>query len=230
MQKHFTMKELPDSERPYEKCLKYGAEYLSDAELLAVFIRTGMQGTTAMELAQQFLNGGCRNLLNLYEYTLNGMMQIPGIGPVKAVQLKCIAEISKRIAKTVRFLDVKFDNPSSVADYFMEDMRHEPKERACVCMLDMKCHYLGSQVLSIGSTSASIVSPRDIFKEALRANASAIILLHNHPSGDPQPSREDERITARIAECGRLLQIGLADHIIIGDNNYYSFRERGLLA
>ncbi|MCI9123040.1 MAG: DNA repair protein RadC [Eubacterium sp.] len=228
-QKHFTVKELPDSEKPYEKCRKYGAEYLSDAELLAVLIRTGKQGKTSIELAQQFLKDGNGNLLNLYEYSLERIMQIPGLGPVKAVQLKCIAEISKRIAETTRMQNLSFDNPASIAAYFMEQMRHEPKEQVRVCLLDMKCHFLGSCVLSIGTVNASILSPRDIFREALRANAAFVILLHNHPSGDPRPSREDQKITAHIAECGRMLQIGLADHIIIGDNQYYSFREKGLL-
>ncbi len=229
MHKHLTVKELPDSERPYEKCLHYGPQRLSDAELLAVIFRTGTQGATSIELARQILAEGNRNLLNLYSYDCKRLMEIPGIGMVKAVQLKCIAEISRRIAQAVRIQRVVFDQPASIADYYMERLRHEEKEQVIVCMFDSKCHLLGDSVLSIGTSNASLISPRDVFIQALRAQAISIILLHNHPSGNPMPSREDARITERVAACGRLLQIRLADHIIIGDNNYYSFREKGLL-
>ena len=229
MQKHLTVKELPDSEKPYEKCLQCGPEYLSDAELLAVFIRTGIKGATSIELAQQILAGGRRNLLNLYYYNYKTLMQIPGIGEVKAVQLKCIAEISKRIANTVRIQKTVFDQPYSVADFYMERLRHENREAFIVCMLDSKCHYLGDSILSVGSVSASLASPREVFIQALQAQAVSIIILHNPPSGDPAPSREDRLVTQRIAECGRMLEIRLSDHIIIGDNKYYSFREKGLL-
>lgn len=229
MQKHLTVKEYPDSEKPYEKCQHYGPQCLSDAELLAVIFRTGTRGKTSIELARQILADENRSLLNLYTYDYKRMMQIPGIGKVKAVQLKCIAEISRRIAGTVRLRGMTLSDPSSVADYYMERLRHEEKEQAVVCMFDSKCHFLGDSILSIGTANASLISPRDIFIQALRAQAISIILLHNHPSGNPKPSREDEHITRRIAECGRLLQIQLADHIIIGDNNYYSFREKGLL-
>lgn len=227
--KHLTVKELPDSERPYEKCIRYGPQYLSDAELLAVFLRTGMKGKTSVELAQQFLAAGSGSLLNLYDYSYRSLIQIPGIGSVKAVQLKCIAEISRRIAATVRIRDLCFDDPGSVAGYYMEKMRHEKKEQFVVCMLDSKCGYLGDSVLTVGSVNASLVSPRDVFIQALQEQAVSIIILHNHPSGKPQPSREDYRVTECIAACGKMLQITLTDHIIIGDNNYYSFREKGLL-
>lgn len=230
MQKHLTVKELPDSEKPYEKCLQYGPEYLSDAELLAAVFRTGTRGQTSIELAQQVLAGGSRNLLNLYDYDCRHLTQIPGIGRAKAVQLKCIAEISRRIARTDRGRGIALNSPSSVAGYYMESLRHEKKERFIVCMFDSKCRFLGDRVLSVGSVNASIVSPREVFIQALQAQAVSIILVHNHPSGQPQPSREDEHVTGRIAECGRLLQLDLADHIIIGDNNYYSFREKGLLS
>lgn len=229
MQKHLTMKELPESEQPYEKCMKYGPEYLSDAELLAVFIRTGMKGMTSTELAQQLLCEGNKNLLNLYDYSLPSLMRIPGIGKVKAVQLKCIAEISRRIAKSVRIKEVSFDNPALVADFYMEKLRHEKQERFVACLLGSKGRYLGERVLSVGSVNASIVSPRDLFIQALQEQAVSVIILHNHPSGEPQPSREDMQVTKCIAECGKMLQIELIDHIIIGDNKYYSFREKGLL-
>lgn len=229
MQSHLTVKELPDTERPYEKCLYYGPEALSDAELLAVFIRTGTREKTSIELADQILEKGNRNLMNLYDYSIQTLQEFAGIGRVKAIQLKCIAEISKRIAKVSRKKDICFESPDAVADFYMEKLRHEPKEHFVVCMLDSKCRYLGERTITIGSVNASLVSPRDIFIQALQAQAVSIIILHNHPSGRPQPSREDRHVTERIAECGRLLEIRLSDHIIIGDHNYYSFREKGLL-
>lgn len=229
MQNHLTVKELPDTERPYEKCLYYGPEALSDAELLAVFIRTGTKEKTSIELANQILEKGNRNLMNLYDYSIQKLQEFAGIGKVKAIQLKCIAEISKRIAKVRRNKDICFDAPDAVADFYMEELRHEPKEHFVVCMLDSKCRYLGERTLTIGSVNASLVSTRDIFIHALQVQAVSIIILHNHPSGRPQPSREDRRVTERIAECGRLLEIQLSDHIIIGDQSYYSFREKGLL-
>ena len=229
MQNHLTVKELPDTERPYEKCLYYGPEALSDAELLAVFIRTGTREKTSIELAAQILEKGNRNLMNLYDYSIQQLQEYAGIGRVKAIQLKCIAEISRRIAKVRRNKDICFDSPEAVADFYMEELRHEPKEHFVVCMLDSKCRFLGERTLTIGSVSASLVSARDIFIHALQARAVSIIILHNHPSGRPQPSREDRHVTERIAECGRLLDIRLSDHIIIGDRSYYSFREKGLL-
>lgn len=228
-QEHLTVKELPDSERPYEKCLNYGPEYLSDAELLAVILRTGTKGRTSVELAQKLLSDGNRNLLNLYDYDISQMMQFPGIGKTKAVQLKCIAELSRRIAKTTRISQLRLENPKSIANYFMEEYRHKKQEHFWACMFDSKCSYLGQQKLSIGTVNMSLVSPREVFLAALKSEAVFIVLLHNHPSGQPQPSPEDLRTTQRIAECGKLLQIQLADHIIIGDNQYYSFREKGLL-
>jgi len=229
MQKHLTVKELPDSEKPYEKCQKYGPAFLSDAELLAVVFRTGTKGKTSVELAQLVLAQGNQNLLNLYDYDFKRLMQIQGIGEVKAVQLKCVAEISKRIAKSTRIRRMVFDRPSTIAEYYMESMRHEKQERFIICMFDSKCQFLGDCLMTIGSVNASLVSPREVFVQALKAQAVSIILLHNHPSGCPAPSRADEQVTERIAACGKLIQITLADHIIIGDNNYYSFREKGLL-
>ena len=227
--KHLTVKQLPDSEKPYEKCQKYGPEFLSDAELLAVVFRTGTRGKTSVELAQLILAQGNQNLLNLYDFDLRRLMQIPGIGEVKAVQLKCIAEISKRIAKTTRKKRMAFESPSSIAEYYMESMRHETQERFLVCMFDGGCQFLGDFLLTIGSVNQSLVSPREVFIRVLNAKAVMIILLHNHPSGAVTPSQADVQVTERIAECGKLLQIKLADHIIIGDNQYYSFREKGLL-
>lgn len=229
MNHHLTVKELPESEKPYEKCLRYGAEYLSDAELLAVIIRTGTAGMKSIEVAQEILNCKEKSFLNLYHMSLKELMEIPGIGTVKAIQLKCLAEITKRMTKTARICEVSLNSASSVASYYMEELRHEDREKLILCMFDSKCVLLGDEVISIGTVNASLISPREVFKQALLNQAVYIILLHNHPSGNPMPSTQDKLVTRRIQECGELLGIHLSDHIIIGDNQYFSFREENLL-
>lgn len=229
MNHHTTVKDLPESEKPYEKCLKYGVSHLSDAELLAVIIRTGTTGKKSIELAQDILNCKERNLLNLNLLSFNELLAIPGIGTVKAIQLKCLAEITKRMTKATRIRQVSLCSASSVAAYYMEELRHEDKEKLLICMFDSKCVLLGDSLISIGTLNASLVSPREIFKQALMNQAAYIILLHNHPSGNPDPSLQDRLVTRRIQECGELLGVKLSDHIIIGDNQYFSFKEENLL-
>lgn len=229
MNHHLTVKDLPESEKPYEKCLKFGPEFLSDAELLAVIIRTGTTGRKSVEVAQEILNCKERNLLNLYHLSLKDFTKIPGIGTVKAIQLKCLAEITKRITKATRLNEVTLNSASSVASYYMEELRHEDREKLILCMFDSKCVMLGEELISIGTVNASLVSPREVFQRALLHQAVHIILLHNHPSGVPLPSTQDKMITRRIQECGEMLDIHLSDHIIIGDNQYFSFKEENLL-
>lgn len=227
MEQQFTpVKELPDSEKPYEKFLKSGAGSLSDAELLAVIIRSGTQGRRSIEVAQDFLKKGNRNLLNLYEIPYEDMIRIHGIGRVKAIQLKCIAELSTRISETYYQDRICLDNPRSIADYYMERMRHEKQERLLVLFFDAKCRLLADVRMSVGSATTAFVSPREIFLAALRYKAVQLVLVHNHPSGTPEPSVEDDAVTKRVAECGCLLGISLVDHIILGDHSYYSYHER----
>lgn len=223
------MKEMPESEQPLEKCIRYGARALSDAELLAVILKTGTRNLTALQLAQFFLSRKEKNLLNLVNMRPEEMKEIPGIGQVKAAQLKCIAELAERIAKTSRLRDVRLNEPASVAGYYMESLRHKTKENLLLAMFDAKSHLLGEETISVGTVTNSLVSPREIFMIAMEYRAAHIVLLHNHPSGDPTPSEADLAVTRRVAEGGRILEIVLADHIIIGDNRYISFRENGLL-
>ena len=229
MKQHLTVKELPDSEKPYEKFLKNGPGALSDAELLAVIIRSGTNGRKSVDVAQDFLNYGNRNLLNLYETSYEDMLRIPGIGQVKAIQLKCIAELSRRIAEAKYQERVCLNNAGTVADYYMERMRHEKQEKLLLAMFDMKCRLLGDVILSMGSATSTFVPPREIFLTALRYQAVQIIMVHNHPSGSPAPSAADNTVTERVAECGAMLGIPLSDHIIIGDNSYFSYKEQGII-
>ena len=200
-------------------------EYLSDAELLAVIIRSGTSGLKSVEVAQNLLNDGHRNLLNLYDIPFEKMQKIRGIGPIKAIQLKCIAELSKRIAQTKSAPNVCMTNPRTIADYYMEHLRHENKEHLIVCMFDNKCHMKGDKLLSVGSANETIVSPREVFETAINCHAAHLILVHNHPSGIPEPSHADDVVTKRILNCGQLMGIPLSDHVIIGDHSYFSYRE-----
>ena len=229
MQKHMTIKELPDYERPYEKCVAKGASSLSDAELISVIIRTGSVGEKSIDLADRILNAGPDGLLNLIYLDIDHLKQIRGIGTVKAVQLKCVAELAKRLAMASRHEEILLDEPASIASYYMERLRHEPKEHLLLAMFNTRNMLLGDELLSVGTSNAALISPGEVYKTALRYHAEYIILLHNHPSGNPDPSTEDINVTMRIKECGKILGGALMDHIIIGDNRYFSFREHNIL-
>lgn len=229
MQKHMTIKELPDYERPYEKCLAKGAAALSDAELISVIIRSGSPGEKSIDLANRILNAGPDGLLNLFYLEIQELTKLKGIGPVKAVQLKCTAELAKRLSMASRHEKVLLDRPSTIAAYYMERMRHEPKEILLLTMYNARNMLLADEVISVGTSNASLISPGEVFKMALQYHAEYIVLLHNHPSGNPEPSSEDILVTTRIKECGKLLGVLLMDHIIIGDNRYFSFREQDIL-
>ncbi len=226
-----TMKQLPLSEKPYEKCIQYGAQALSDAELLAVIIRTGTRGESAVSLAQNILSEFQfpEGMLGLLRASIPELCKIKGIGTVKAVQIKCIGELSKRIARAGFGTQPVFSSPEEIANYYMEQMRHEMRELAVVMMLNSKNRLLHEMVISTGTVNHSLVSPREIFLEALRYQAVSVCLIHNHPSGDPTPSREDIMITRRLKEAGEIIGIYLLDHIIIGDNSYNSMKKRGIL-
>lgn len=229
MSEHITMKDLPESERPYEKYLKYGAESLSDAELLAIILKTGTAKENSLACARKILTGNHNNILNLYDLSYRELMQFPGIGAVKALQLKAVAELSKRIARTASGYSLRMNRPQSIADYYMEELRHRKEEWLMCAFFDSKCNFLGDAVISKGSVNSSYVSPRDIFLKAFDYKAVLIVLIHNHPSGDATPSEDDIRVTRRIENGAKILQLELVDHIIIGDNTYYSFRENNLI-
>lgn len=222
---------LPPEERPYEKCLEQGCQALSDAELLAVIIRTGAVGDTSVELARRVLDLGGRqgNLAGLCGLSVQELTSVKGIGRVKAIQIQCIAELSRCMAKSRARDGLCFHDPASIADFYMEDLRHEEREQCRVMMLNTRSMLLAEKQLSVGTVNASLISAREIFLEALKCQAVYIILIHNHPSGDPHPSREDILLTKRVWEAGELIGISLLDHIIIGDRSYVSLREENLM-
>lgn len=217
---------------PYEKYEALGPQSLTDAELLAIIIRTGNKETSAIELGESILKMGSQTgqwsgLLSLEHLSLEELMAIKGIGKVKAIRLKCVTEFSKRIAKQSFNIGIRFLNPGMIADYYKEQVRHLEEEQIFLVMTDNKNQFLKDSIISKGTVNMSIASPREIFMTAIKMRAVHIILVHNHPSGDPTPSKEDIEITQRIHEAGKLLNIPLVDHIIIGDNSYISFKELG---
>ena len=226
-----TVKDMPESERPYEKCLASGPEVLSDAELLAVLLRTGTREQTSIDLARELLtlNKNLEGLPGLLHLDSSELMNVRGIGPVKAVQILCICELTKRMSRLSARKKLTLASPESIADYFMEQLRHLEREHVIALFFDGKHRLLKEDTISVGTVNAAPVSPREIFLEALKVRAVYVVLLHNHPSGDPSPSRQDIQLTTRMIEAGRLIGISLSDHIIIGDRRYYSFREENTL-
>ena len=227
------MKQLPREQRPYEKCFMQGEGSLNDTELLAVILRSGTSGKNSLALAQEILkfveSSSYPGLTRLMHVSVQDLMKIHGIGQVKAVQLKCIGELSKRIAKAAARPQIVMNNPSSIAAYYMEELRHRREEAFMAAFFDSKCKFLGDSVIATGSISYAYVSPMELFRKALLRNAVMIVILHNHPSGDPTPSTEDKKLTEQIRAGASVLGLTLADHIVIGDQQYFSFRENKLL-
>lgn len=221
------IKNLPKEERPYEKCLTYGAEVMTDVELLAVILRCGIKGCNVKELAAKMLQNeeGEINVLSLAHLSFEQLMKINGIGKVKAIQILCILELAKRIARTKFNQQTKYNEPEMIADFYMEKLRHLEQEHMYVMFLDTKCKLIKNKLISSGTINQSLISPREIFVEALNCNCVNIVLVHNHPSGDPTPSQNDIKSTARVKQAGQIIGIRLLDHIIIGDNTYYSLKE-----
>ncbi len=225
-------KETIHKEGPYEKYLKNGAEQLSDAELLAIILRTGTVGEDTVSIANKVLElpaGRQKGVIGLHHISLKELMSIRGIGQVKAIKLKCIAELSSRIAQESAQKTLQLTAPATVADYYMERLRHFEREKVLLLLLDGRNHLIAEHILSEGTVNASLISSREIFLTALRHSAVYIMLLHNHPGGDPTPGRQDVLATSQVQDAGKLMGIPLMDHIIIGDRQYYSFKENGYL-
>lgn len=222
------MNEKQTQELPYERFIRFGPENLTERELIAIILRTGTKDQNAMQLAGQVLDLAKyprEGLLGLYDVSLEELMSIKGIGMVKAVKLKCLTELTMRMSRATAKQGLCFHNSRAVAEYFMEKLRHRDTECVVLVCLDSKGQLLREKKLSDGSVKMSLISPREIFLEALQSKAVNIILVHNHPSGDPTPSRSDIELTDCVRELGEKMDIPLLDHIIIGDNRYTSFKE-----
>lgn len=226
-----TMRELPDSEKPYEKVEKYGTGVLSDAELLAVILRSGTRKERAVELAGRLLTllPG-KNIAGLFQITMPELLEVDGIGRVKAIELLSLAEIVKRMLRSkIPKEEILCNEPKQVAAYFMPSMRYLETEVVKLLVLDGKNRISKEMDLAVGTFDSAPAAPREIFYYALKHKAVSILLLHNHPSGEPTPSNEDFFLTKRVIECGNLIGIPLIDHIVIGDNCYVSFKESGYM-
>lgn len=227
---HLSIRDLPETERPYEKFIKMGVESLTDSEILAILLKNGTKNKSSIELARSVLaNNGNMSLLSLYDKSYDELMNIPGIGKVKAIQLKCIAEISKRIHKAKRPENAAFSSPQDIAVYYMESMRHLPTERLLAVFFDGGGRYISESVISEGIVNKTLISPREIFIKALEYKAVYFMLIHNHPSGNASPSSDDITITGEIETAGNIMNIPLLDHLIIGDREYVSFLEAGII-
>ena len=228
---YLKISDMASEEKPVEKMIQNGPEVMSDAELLSIILRTGTRDMNVITLSQMILNNHptYKGLAGLNYRRFEELVNISGVGKVKACQILALTEISKRISTTNAKKKMIFDSSDSVADYFMEQMRYLQKERVYALFMsaDLNCFY--KVLISEGVIDRSLIEPREIFKEALLRNAKSIILSHNHPSGNPQPSDMDIAITQRIARLGEEMSLKLLDHIIIGDGYYYSMLEKGII-
>lgn len=216
----------PDSERPRERLLEKGAETLSDAQLLAIILRTGDQGVSALDLAIQLITrfGG---FTGLEQASIPELSELKGIGPAKAAQIKAAIEISRRRERGDGTDNPVFHCSTDVYKYFLPVIGHLGHEEFHVLMLDTKHRLKRDAKISRGTLSSTSVDPREVFNAAVREKSATIVCGHNHPSGDPLPSPEDNALTARLRESGKILGISLLDHVIVGKSGYYSYDEEG---
>ncbi|HWB61104.1 MAG TPA: DNA repair protein RadC [Chthoniobacteraceae bacterium] len=227
-----TIHEMPEQDRPREKLARLGATALSDSELIAILLRTGIPGANAVDVARTLLTR-FKSLGGLARCSVKEIASIKGVGLAKAVQLAAAFGLGSRLARE-SLSKSKIDSPELVYELLGSEMRALSKESLRVILLDTKYHLLRIEEVSLGSLNESIAHPREIFRPALIYSAYAVIVAHNHPSGDPTPSEADHRLTRRLSEAAQLLQISLLDHVIIGAPNagkpsFYSFKEAGIL-
>ena len=223
------IRELPAGERPREKMVRSGRGSLSNSELLAILLRTGTKEKTALRMAEEVLSLDRSGLLYLQECSLEELAGVKGVGRAKACQIGAAVELGKRIATMPREERNLIKSTKDVADVFMEKMRYYGKEHFDVLLLDAKGNLMGTENVAVGDISSSIVHPRETFRSAIKRGAFAVILIHNHPSGDPSPSKEDIRVTERLCKAGEILGINVLDHIIIGDGTYISLKGAGFI-
>lgn len=220
------IRDVPAAERPRERVLKEGTTVLSNQELLAIVLRSGTKKESVLQLSQRLLHH-FHGLRMLNEATVKELMKINGIGEAKAVEVLAAIELGKRVNQLQTPVRSAIHSPEAGAELVMDEMRFLSQEHFVCLYLNTKNQVLKRKTVFIGSLNASIVHPREVFKEAFRYSAASVICFHNHPSGDPSPSREDIAITQRLVECGQMLGIEVLDHIVIGDQKFISLKEKG---
>ncbi|HAT4247213.1 TPA: JAB domain-containing protein [Clostridium perfringens] len=227
MSNNIRINEIPSGERPREKLLFYGAQFLSNEELLAIILRTGNKDSNVVELSYRIIHsvGG---LNGLFKASAKELMKVKGVKEAKATQILAMCELYKRF-KVSELTQVKISKPSDVAELVLDELRMLQQEVLILITLDTKNKVISKKEIFKGGLNSSLVHPREIFREAVKDSAASIIICHNHPSGDPTPSRDDINITTRLKECGKMMGIELLDHLIIGDNRFISLKEKDIL-
>lgn len=224
--KNYTIKDWPEYERPRERLLNHGVGYLTDAELLAIILVSGYAGKTSVELARDLLVqfGSLRKLMNA---SYSEMQSVCGIGRAKYAQMKAALEMGIRLAQEKVFPGKKIHKAQDVVDYYYAEMRDKRKELFHIILLDIRYQMIRDVLISMGSLTETTVHPREVLKEVVKESAAAVIFLHNHPSGNPQPSQQDIELTNRLCESCRMMGVKVLDHIIIGEERFYSFAQMG---
>ncbi len=224
-----TIKEIPIDDRPREKMAAKGAAALTDAELIAILLRTGTAEKSAIDIAGELTaDGGLYKRLAGITH-LTELTNIKGLGQAKAATVLAALEIGRRIASARPVDKIHFSSPEAGAAYLMPRLRYAAKEQFLVILLNNKNRVLGTELIAEGSLSSSVVQPREVFNPAILQHAASVVVAHNHPSGDPKPSANDREITKILVQAGNVLGIPLLDHLIIGDGTYYSFQEDGAI-
>ncbi|MBC8499330.1 MAG: DNA repair protein RadC [Candidatus Atribacteria bacterium] len=226
--KNYTVKDWPDEERPRERLVKYGVAYLTDGELLGIILVSGYQGKTSVELAKDLLSE-TKTLRKLDSLSFAEVKSFKGIGLAKFAQIKAALEIGKRLLRETNSPKKKIHNALDLVNYYGPCMRDLKKEKFKVIMLDVKNKIIKDIDISVGSLTESIVHPRETLKEIIKESAASVIFLHNHPSGESNPSKNDLDITERLAGACELVGVKVLDHIILGEDNHFSFAQEGLL-
>jgi DNA repair protein RadC len=222
------IKELAAADRPRERLIRYGAQSLSPAELLAIVLRTGARGRSAIDLAAQLLaeHQGFRGIAGA---SIEELAKVKGIGSAKAAQIAACVELGRRLGREAGEDQIRVARPEDAYYFLRASMRDWREERFVALLLNTKGILIRDVTVSVGSLDSSIVHPREVFRAAVTASAASVILAHNHPSGDPAPSAEDVRVTKRLSEAGILMGIEVLDHLIIGDDRWVSLKQQGLL-
>ncbi len=222
------VKDWPRDERPRERLLRYGAENLSDAQLIAIILRTGGSGRSVLALAMELLDT-FKGLSNIENASLADLSSVKGLGPAKISQIRAAFALGKRLMSESAHSPVPFSSSRIVHSYFAPRFKNLKKEIFLSLLLDTKNRLVKEVKVSEGTLTNSLIHPREAFREAVRESAAAVIFVHNHPSGDPEPSRDDIAVTKRLKETGDIIGINVLDHVIIGEGRYVSLREKGLM-
>jgi DNA repair protein RadC len=223
----YSIQHIPEQDRPRERLLRHGAESLSSAELIAIILGSGTKTTPILQLAQEIISR-FGTIKRLAEATIEELCEIKGIGPAKAIQLRASLALGLRATHGVIPLKMRIHNPSDVYEILREELEHEKRELFVTIHIDVRGYVINHQIVSIGTLSSAQVHPREVFYPAIRHKAASIVLAHNHPSGDPTPSKEDFEITQILIDAGVLMGIPVNDHIIIAESGYVSLREKGI--